>query len=119
MNNTKRCSEIIEAPRYSSHGKPSINGPIRAMCCRPLPCTIHDASFPTSKPNFVKPIITTDGGPWVSHDKACAVFYNEESAVYDIGQQTFQPSWKAQSRGWKLVHADNWLRKLVLKWIFE
>jgi len=62
--------------------------------------------------------IVTDGGPWVEHDYPCPV-YSNLNGVYDMDKGIFKPSWVAQKRGWNLVHADTWLKRIILKYIFK
>lgn len=52
-------------------------------------------------------------GPVAIHNQACAVYWLE-SAVYEFGDGAFHPSWKAQERGWRLVHCNR-LQLFVLK----
>jgi len=64
--------------------------------------------------NF-KPTVITDGGPWATHNMPCAVLNQTEKAVLDMNSNVFQPSWKAQSEGWRLVHARSWFQRFLLK----
>ena len=52
------------------------------------------------------------------HDQACAV-YHDEPAVLDCNTMTFQPCWKAQQYGWRLVKADTWFKRLALRVAFS
>ena len=54
-------------------------------------------------------------GIYAEHDQACAVAWQSSKAVYNMNEGVFQPSWKAQEQGWRLVHADNWFRRLLLR----
>lgn len=56
-------------------------------------------------------------GPAATHDQSCAVLRGE-SAVLNLNLGVFEPSWKAQEKGWHLVHARTWLQKLALR-LFE
>lgn len=60
-----------------------------------------------------KPTIENDGLV-AEHDMPCAVFHNK-AAVIDCADNVFHPSWAAQSEGWKLVRATNWMQRLVLR----
>ena len=53
-------------------------------------------------------------GPVAFHDQRCAVMPGEP-AVLDLHRGVFCPSWAAQERGWRLVRADTWLRRLALR----
>ncbi len=54
-------------------------------------------------------------GPVAEHDKVCAVYWNHESAVYNLNEGVFYPSWRAQSEGWTLVKADTWWRRFLVR----
>lgn len=56
-------------------------------------------------------------GVCAEHDYSCPVF-RKEHAVLDLNTGVFQPSWKAQERGWVLIKADTRVKRLVLKWFF-
>lgn len=59
-------------------------------------------------------------GPCALHNQACAVSHRiGEHAVLDMDSDTFQPSWHAQSHGWKLVRADNWFQRFLIRVFFE
>jgi hypothetical protein len=52
----------------------------------------------------------------ITHNYPCPVLYNsDEKAVCNLHDGTFHPSWKAQEAGWKLIKADTWFRKQLLK----
>lgn len=53
-------------------------------------------------------------GPVAFHDQECAV-EKGESAVLNMWKGVFEPSRKAQADGWRLVHADTWLKRQALK----
>lgn len=63
------------------------------------------------KVNFI-----TDGGPWVSHDMPCPVMWDKQQAVFDMNQNVFVPSWKAQEQGWIMVRATG-LRGVLIRWL--
>jgi hypothetical protein len=65
------------------------------------------------------PPIFVNNGPAVQHNQACAVYFNHEAAVYDLDIAVFQPSWAAQARGWKLVRAENWFQRLLIRLFFR
>ena len=54
-----------------------------------------------------------DHGPVCDHNMPCAVLAGEP-AVLNGSTGVFQPSWKAQEKGWMLVRAPRWLR-----WFFK
>jgi hypothetical protein len=54
-------------------------------------------------------------GPVAFHDVPCAVFYMDQPSVYDIDRDVFIPSWAAQEKGWQLVHADTWWKRILLR----
>ena len=56
-------------------------------------------------------------GPVAEHDQCCAV-YNTESAVLDLSEGVFLPSWRAQKNGWHLVRARTRLQRLALRLFF-
>ena len=58
-------------------------------------------------------------GPAATHDMPCPVFFLEQHAVYDITDSVFRPSWAAQAKGWHLVHANTWWRRLLLRIAFS
>jgi hypothetical protein len=53
-------------------------------------------------------------GPAATHDQCCAI-YHGQSAVYDLNQAVFRPSWKAQREGWQLVYADSWWKRALVR----
>lgn len=55
----------------------------------------------------------TDGGPWLKHNMPCAVSWDNKKAVFDMNNNTFQPSWDAQKDGWMLVNAKGWRAVLI------
>ena len=58
-----------------------------------------------------RPTIHSDGGPWVTHDMACPVFFENCRAVYDMDRRVFMPSDSARIQGWKLVRVKtSWQR---------
>lgn len=61
----------------------------------------------TPKPRL--PIITTDGGPWATHDYACPVCV-EKSAVLELGTGQFSPCWPCQKLGWRTKKLNWWDR---------
>jgi len=65
--------------------------------------------------NDFKPTVTTDGGPWATHNMPCAVMDQTERAVLDMNTNVFQPSWKAQSEGWRLVRVRNRFQRFLLR----
>ena len=48
------------------------------------------------------------------HNYPCPI-YPDEKAVRMIGSNYFQPSWKAQKDGYKIVKVENKLQKLLIK----
>jgi len=65
----------------------------------------------THKPKIESHVIYAD------HDQSCAVRHGE-SAVLDMHEWVFHPSWKAQKDGWRLVQAKRWWQRTLLKWVF-
>jgi hypothetical protein len=63
-------------------------------------------------------IIYKNHGIAVEHDQPCPI-YHSENAVFIIGKFYFQPSWKAQKAGFKIVRADNWLRRILIKFFSD
>jgi hypothetical protein len=53
-------------------------------------------------------------GIFAHHDQRCAV-YSGQSAVLELGEGVFHPSWKAQSDGWQLVHADTRFKRWLVR----
>jgi hypothetical protein len=53
-------------------------------------------------------------GLFAIHDQRCAVLSGEH-AVLELGQGVFHPSWKAQSDGWHLVHADTVFKRWLVR----
>lgn len=63
--------------------------------------------------------IETDGGPWATHDMPCGVHFDKgEKAVLNLNDGVFEPSWRAQSEGWRLVCVAPGWRRRVFDWIF-
>lgn len=63
-----------------------------------------------------KPNIVSDGGPWAEHDQACAVRHDiPAKAVYNCNTRVFEPSWNAQSDGWRIVRVRNKFQGWVLR----
>lgn len=58
-------------------------------------------------------------GPVAKHDMPCAVYHTRAYAVLDCNTGVFHPSWYAQGAGWKLVKAESWLQRLVLRMFFQ
>lgn len=56
-------------------------------------------------------------GPCAEHDQRCAVLAGA-SAVLDMDEWVFRPSWEAQRRGWRLVQARTWIQRLALRLAF-
>lgn len=58
------------------------------------------------------PTIVTDGGPWATHDQACAVCH-QRSAVLDLSDGIFQPCWECRREGWLLRYRPRrfWFRR--------
>lgn len=52
-------------------------------------------------PDLHPPVVITDGGPWASHDMACAVC-RVNKAVIIVETGIFQPCWVCQEMGWLL-----------------
>ena len=50
-------------------------------------------------------------------DQPCPIFSNE-NAILVMGKSYFQPSWQAQKQGYKIIKADTWIRKKIIKWFF-
>jgi len=65
----------------------------------------------TAKIDFI-----TDGGPWVNHNMPCPINWTKEKAVFDMNQNVFVPSWKAQEEGWITVKATGW-RGALIRWL--
>lgn len=59
-----------------------------------------------------QPTIDTDGGPWATHDMACAVC-RKEHAVLDLGTGIFRPCWTCQEKGWRLAK-PGWFARWLL-----
>ncbi len=55
----------------------------------------------------------TDGGPWVRHNMPCPVNWDVDKAVFDMNNNTFQPSWNAQKEGWMMVKAKGFRASLI------
>lgn len=60
-----------------------------------------------------KPVIENHG-IFAEHDQCCAVRFNE-SAVLNLERGVFEPSWRAQQEGWRLIRADTKLRRFLLR----
>lgn len=56
-----------------------------------------------------RPHIVTDGGPWATHDMACAVCH-ENKAVIDVATAIFSPCWSCQREGWEIRKRKWWQR---------
>jgi len=69
----------------------------------------------TDQPKIHHPKVVTDGGPWATHDMACAVYSGSKPAVIDLNQGVFFPSWEAQSKGWRLIKVTNRFQHFVLQ----
>lgn len=59
-----------------------------------------------------------NGAMFAEHNYPCPVFSGER-AVLIIGKTYFQPSWKAQNLGYKLVKAENFIQRILLKYFFK
>lgn len=56
-------------------------------------------------------------GPTAIHDQCCAV-HHKESAVLNLDDGVFHPSWKAQQEGWRLVKSKSRFQCWLLKTFF-
>lgn len=56
-------------------------------------------------------------GLFAFHDQACAV-HHREPALFNCNTGVFEPSWKAQTEGWRLVRAQTWFHRLLLRAAF-
>ena len=59
-----------------------------------------------------KPVIFTDGGPWATHDHACAVCHVRPSVI-DLNTGRFQPCWQCQGDGWRVFQFSKFWRKYI------
>jgi hypothetical protein len=63
-----------------------------------------------------QPVISTDGGPWATHDMACAVCH-ERKAILELGEGTFHPCHVCQAHGWDLIERpskfNRWLGRFL------
>jgi len=57
-------------------------------------------------------------GPAATHDQACSVFHRTEKAVLNCNTGVFHPSWAARKEGWRLVLANSWWKRTVLRFVF-
>lgn len=62
---------------------------------------------------IAKIVFETDGGPWVRHNMPCPIYWDMKKAVFDLNNNTFQPSWSAQEEGWMLIKATGWRAFLI------
>lgn len=69
---------------------------------------IEDAAVKPRKPTI------DNHGIVAFHDQCCAVNWND-SAVLNLDKGVFEPSWTAQGEGWRLVHANTWWKRLLVK----
>lgn len=53
-------------------------------------------------------------GIFARHDQRCAV-YSGEHAVLNLNEGIFHPSWKAQRDGWRLVYANTWWKRTLVR----
>lgn len=62
-----------------------------------------------------------DLGICVDHDQACAVYHTEgvQPAVIELNTGVFQPSWKAQQEGWRLVQAKTKFQRWLIEFFFS
>lgn len=60
-----------------------------------------------------------DLGPVCTHNMPCAVNYDDAPAVFNSRSGVFQPSWKAQATGWRLIRTDTWLKRLAWRLFFQ
>lgn len=58
-----------------------------------------------------------DHGICVEHDQPCCIF-PKENAVLIMGRSYFQPSWKAQRKGYRVIRCTNFIHKIILKYLF-
>ena len=54
----------------------------------------------------------------VTHNQCCCV-YDDEPAVYNGNTGIFEPSWKAQRKGWKLVNINGKFKRLIYGLVFS
>jgi hypothetical protein len=54
------------------------------------------------------------GSPICLHNYPCPI-YQDQKAVRIMGSNYFQPSWKAQKEGYKIVKAENFIQRFLLR----
>lgn len=59
------------------------------------------------------------GSPVAEHNYPCPVYWRSQKAVYHLNTGIFHPSHAAHEFGWRLIRADNWLQRLVLRLFSE
>jgi hypothetical protein len=62
--------------------------------------------------------VVTDGGPWALHNMPCAVC-GVNHAVIELWNGHYQPCWKCQNIGYRLLRLPLWLSHGILKRIFN
>lgn len=58
------------------------------------------------------------GAPFCKHNYPCPI-YSDLPAVRIMGRGYFQPSWKAQDEGWRIIRIDNRIQELLIRVFFK
>ena len=58
--------------------------------------------------------IVTDGGPWAIHNMPCSQC-GINKAVLEMWDETFQPCWECQKKGYATKKMPKWVKRLLDK----
>lgn len=86
----------------------------------------HATKDEICQPTFHQPVDKSllkinfiDWGMGYAHDMPCAIYHDTNHAVLNSNIGVFEPSWKAQGEGWRLVKANTKFQKWLLNKFFN
>ena len=60
-----------------------------------------------------------DYGLGCDHNMPCCIHFDTEKAVYSMNDGIFEPSWKAQTNGYRLIKINNIFQKWIYRLFFN
>lgn len=57
------------------------------------------------------------GAPFCEHNYPCPVYW-EDKAILQMGKGHFEPGWRAQRNGWRLIQINSPIQRWVFKLFF-
>jgi hypothetical protein len=78
----------------------------------------HDGPCPTHVGKTPRMPKVFNFGVYAVHDQACPVYWSNAHADFNCNTGIFHPSHRAQAEGWRLVQANTWFKRLVMRIVF-